>query len=416
MSNLTYEFDNHTIEIEEADEKEEIDETVLQRSLEEVTLKRSSHGIAESSQPSVKQHNIVGDDSMRVSLEKTENFDSEGQATYCPMLAWISNIFKLIFGRVGVMLGFLAALSYSGNSLSLKFLSQSMNSFQAVSLAMPVIIVGSSLVIIIKRPPMPKGLRQYLWLLFGGMSASMYMTFFTLSLSYLDVADAVSISYSSLMFVGVVSWIILREPVQLTYLLFSIIAFAGVVFISRPTILFRETDASLYENGELWIGVLLALGSALGIAFILTVFRKLSQIGIFIYMSILSGGIFTTATNAVICTAMGNWTVPTSRDWLLATAAGCCYFTAQTCIVVALTLESAPTINVMSSVEIVFSFIWQFVFLRVFPLWTSYVGATLLTVATLGITLCNQQTRQPNSYDLRRSVDHPMEQQRVDEG
>ncbi|PIK47285.1 putative solute carrier family 35 member G1 [Apostichopus japonicus] len=272
MSNLTYEFDNRTIEIEEADEKEEIDETVLQRSLEEVTLKRSSHGIAESSQPSLKQHNIVEDDSMRVSLEKTENFDSEGQATYCPMLAWISNIFKLIFGRVGVMLGFLAALSYS--------------------------------------------------------------------------------------------------------------AFAGVVFISRPTILFRETDASLYENGELWIGVLLALGSALGIAFILTVFRKLSQIGIFIYMSILSGGIFTTATNAVICTAMGNWTVPTSRDWLLATAAGCCYFTAQTCIVVALTLESAPTINVMSSVEIVFSFIWQFVFLRVFPLWTSYVGATLLTVAT----------------------------------
>lgn len=408
MTTTSYAFDNLALEKEIRNEKETLAEDEKEIAITQPTSRNNSDrqtnnhsGICENRPQDCKDSDNFGSNSKRKSPpDKSEELGVINDSK----TSWFRRDW-IVCNRIGLVVGLLAALFYSGNSFFLKLLSERTDPFQGVTMAMPVLIFASSLAIIGKRPPRPKGIRQYLWLLCGGLSVATYMTSLILSLLRMHVADTVTISYTSLVLVGVTSWIILGEPLRLAHFIFSAIAFIGVVFIARPSYLFRVDGVSLYEGKQLALGICLALLAAVGIALVMTVFRKLMLLGVFKFIIVLSGGICTIVINGTICTTMGNWAESTAYDWLLAMGAGCCYFAAHSCITIALNLEKPTLVTVMTCFEIVFSFLWQFLFLGLLPPWTSYVGATLIASAALGMTLYKVNVEPQTTVDDANSVD-----------
>ncbi|XP_071844037.1 solute carrier family 35 member G1-like [Apostichopus japonicus] len=321
-------------------------------------------------------------------LKIQSDVDLERAAHNVGFVGTLRKTTKVTRDRRGLLIAALAAFFYSAKSMFIDVLTITVDPFQAVVMVMPMMFIVSFSVLAIKRIPPPKTVRQYVWLFLGGCAVSSYLSTFSFSLSYLEVADSVTILYASLIFVGVVSWIILKEKLLIIDFIFALISFAGVIFISRPHFIFgNKKDDTTEDQTKLLIGVGFALAAAFSVSMSFTIFRKHSQLGIQTFMSVFCSAVVGTITNALICTALGRWQSPSLQEWLLATAAGFCYISAQGSLFISLSMETATFVNIVMTIEIVFAFIWQFWFLSVSPSWTSYVGATLVIIACVGITI-----------------------------
>lgn len=303
---------------------------------------------------------------------------------------------KAIHNRRGLFMASLAALFYSGKSMFMDLLTLTVDPFQTIVMLMPMMLIGSFAVLVLKRIPPPRALQHYVWLLLCGCAVASYLCSFSFSLAYLEVADSVSILYSSLIFVGLISWIILKEKLFLFDFIFALFSFAGVIFISRPHFIFRNINETSDDQNDLFIGVGFALASSFSVAMSFTIVRKHSHLGIHTFMSVFCSAVVGTITNALICTAMKRWQVPTKKEWLYATAAGFCYISAQGSLFVSLSMETATLVNIIMAAEILFTFLWQFWFLGLAPSWTSYVGALLIIFACVGITLKKDNSANQN--------------------
>ncbi|XP_071843989.1 solute carrier family 35 member G1-like isoform X1 [Apostichopus japonicus] len=313
---------------------------------------------------------------------------------------WLSTIVAIVFERRGQLFAFLSALFLSITSLFLDLASKTLSAFQTIVLAMPVVLIGTSLGIIITKASRPKRIPHYLWLLLGGISLSLALTTFTQSFTYLDMADAMAITHTSLIFVVALSWIILKEPPRLFDPIFSFIAFVGVVFIARPQVLFGQPQQDNETNSaKYYIGIVLALGTAVAFAMVTICFRKQNQLGINNFLSIFTCALCMIVINTVICSAANQWTLPGIYGWMYASAAGLCFFLGHLCLILSLNLVTATVVNIVLTFQVVFAFLWQFLFLGVSPLWTSYIGALLLIFANVGISLFKNKCTKTNIPD-----------------
>jgi len=124
---------------------------------------------------------------------------------------------------------------------------------------------------------------------------------------------------------------------------------------------------------HLWqIGGAYGLASMMSIAISIVLMRYLQNVHHSLINLILGWwGSLQTITLAVIA---GVLTVPQGMDiisdnggFLLMTASGLLFFFGQTSLAVALQLEEAGPVSLVRTSEVVFAFIWQIVFLNVFP-------------------------------------------------
>lgn len=314
-------------------------------------------------------------------------------------------LYDILVLRRGLLLVLLTDLFYSGKSLFLDIVSEESNSYQAIVMTMPAMILGSFVIIVLKRPTFPKQWNHQFWLVLGGITASWTLTAFTLSLTYLNLGDAVTIAYTSLIFVCIFSGILLKEPLHRFDFIFCFLAFAGIVFIARPYPLFRDVTVGNKFDKSTLIGAFIALFSAVGMALGVVLFRKQSQLGISQYLTILYCVCFTAGTNVLICIVFVGWHIPSVNDWLFSIAGAVCYFVAQFCLVASLSLETATMVSIFLSFEVVFSFIWQILLQGVLPLWTSYVGSILLIGASVGITLYRKTITQTETANKETQTD-----------
>ncbi|KAJ8034741.1 Solute carrier family 35 member G1 [Holothuria leucospilota] len=304
----------------------------------------------------------------------------------------------LFYLRRGLLLAICSALCFSIRALFLKGLTKTVDPFQTIVMIMPFLIVGPLVYLIYKRISLPRDYVLHLWLLLGGVSLSSYLTLYTLSLSKMDVADVVTIEFTSLVFVGFLSWVILKETPSVFYVGFSVISFLGVVFISRPPFLFGS-QISNNDFRDLLIGSAFALGAAFSVALLYNVVRKQTKLGIHTAVSIFSNAVIVVITNVVVCTVTKNWRRPSTLECLYAAGAGLSYFFAKVALYLALKCETATFVNITLTLEILLTFLFQFAFLQIQPFWTSYVGAILVIAACIGMTLTAKRQITENDLD-----------------
>ncbi|KAJ8050953.1 hypothetical protein HOLleu_04343 [Holothuria leucospilota] len=111
-------------------------------------------------------------------------------------------------------------------------------------------------------------------------------------------------------------------------------------------------------------------------------------------------GMIVVCISGFVSMILCRWRCPAMRDWLYVLLAGVTYAVSYFSVFYALKVETATRVTVLITSEIVWAFLWQVIFIRMPPFWTSYIVAILILTACIGITLKNKP-RPPQSRDSR---------------
>ncbi|OQR82375.1 Drug/Metabolite Transporter (DMT) Superfamily [Achlya hypogyna] len=224
---------------------------------------------------------------------------------------------------------------------------------------------------------------------------SMALSFWTMS--QLVLADASVIIFTSPVMTFFLGALLLNEKIDIVNLVCALSCFVGVVFVSRPTLLFGDDpDADKkvvgpYAGLAVWTGLLSALMSALDYVFV----RKLSGLHLLAVVHY-----FSLSCMVGAALAMALWPAQVSFAlswdlWLSAVASGVLGFLGQVCLTKGFQLESVGIGSVMRYLDIVFVFVWDALFLHEFISPFSLVGAAIIMTSASVICLRRARVAAP---------------------
>ncbi|CAL8144799.1 unnamed protein product [Orchesella dallaii] len=204
-------------------------------------------------------------------------------------------------------------------------------------------------------------------------SNSILLAFF--GFKYLSIADTTVISTSASIFVTFVAFVLLGEKLGVVPILTAMLAVIGVWIISKPSIITGAEGI----NEEIIIGIFLSVCSMVLLTIHYVILRYIRAVHHTLVT--LSFAIWGLIECVVVSFAIGVLEAPKTLEevgLLLATAA--LAFSAVTCLTLALKYEQAGPVALVRTIEVVFAFLWQYIFLDVQPGMLSGIGAAMVLV------------------------------------
>ncbi|OXA59259.1 hypothetical protein Fcan01_06002 [Folsomia candida] len=285
----------------------------------------------------------------------------------------------------GIILTTLSALTFSLNALTLKLLNH-LHPFN-LGVWTFLLMTGFSALWTVRRkcktnletgnsiallPSVDKNKTiALLWLrAFLGVCA---LTLFFYAMKFMDVADALLIDSTSPIFVHIFAYGFLQEKCAISQVFATVLAIAGIGFVARPPLLTGDTQ----YNADVLIGCVLAFGCMLCITLSLIVLKFLETVPQDVVTLVL--GIWGTVQCLVLSLLLGVLQFPTHfEDICKIVGTAVLFFVGQTLLTVALKHEDAGPVGLLRTTEVLFAFVWQFVFLNVVPNIYSILGAVLI--------------------------------------
>lgn len=281
----------------------------------------------------------------------------------------------------GIVCALISVLCFSFNSVIVKLLKTNYGipGIQVLVTRAIFQFVICGLVTVFKRKSFwgVPGTRTNLWCraLTGTFSLSCIFTAFNM----VPIGDATTIYFSSPVVVTIVAYFILKEPFRMLQLITCLLTIVGVGFISKPVFIFGVTTDIHYPY-MLW-GQGLAILAAISSSITLINLRMLKT-------TPPSVVVFWFAASIILFGSLALYVLDTFKpidltDMLcmgLLSAIGLMSVTEQYFLTIALQHEDATTISVTRSFNIVLAFLWEVVIFNETVIWTSIVGAILVSL------------------------------------
>lgn len=80
------------------------------------------------------------------------------------------------------------------------------------------------------------------------MSGSIGNVFYFASLSYLPIGDATCFNFASGMITTTLSWLVLKDPVGLSGKISLLLTFIGTIFVSQPKLLLKSIGLNIFDD------------------------------------------------------------------------------------------------------------------------------------------------------------------------
>ncbi|XP_071842559.1 solute carrier family 35 member G1-like isoform X2 [Apostichopus japonicus] len=291
---------------------------------------------------------------------------------------------SFVYKRRGLFLATGAAFFFSAENIFMELTTLHLNIFQTGATMGAIVLLLTFLVAVITKQQIPNTKLQYFSLLMSGLFLAVGLPLALESLKHMEVGDSITIIYTMPIFAGIFSWIILKEPLRVIDFFFGLLSFAGVILVARPPFIFRGTDDSADGENPL-LGALYALASAVSFALLVVAARKQSFLGLHPIIILLFNSIVVLVSNAIVCTILHQWQMPAGEAWGYVLGLGFCDFFAQTLIYMAVVVEVAMYVSIISTSEVIMTFVWQFAIFSIAPHWMSAIGAVLIIAACVGM-------------------------------
>ncbi|XP_020819834.1 solute carrier family 35 member G1 [Phascolarctos cinereus] len=232
----------------------------------------------------------------------------------------------------------------------------------------------------------PKGKRIFLVLrgIFG--STAMILLYYAFQL--MPIADATVITFTTPVFTSLFAWIYLKEKYSVWDLFFTIFAIAGVILIARPPFLFGYSTAGLEENHSYHLrGALAAICGAMFAALTLVILRKVGK-SVHHLLSIWYYVVIGLLESIIVLIVVGDWRLPhCGIDRLFLLLIGLFGLGGQIFLTKALQVEKAGPVAIMRTMDIVFAFLLQIIFLNKIPTWWTVSGALCVVASSSGAAI-----------------------------
>ncbi|KAM3835373.1 solute carrier family 35 member G1 [Vipera latastei] len=232
----------------------------------------------------------------------------------------------------------------------------------------------------------PKDKRMVLFL--RGLLGSGAMILVYYAFQVMPLADATVITFSSPVFTSFFAWIFLREKYSLWDLLFTLITITGVVLIARPPFLFGSSVLDMEESYTDHLkGTIAAIASAVAAALTFVILRKVGK-SVHYFLSIWYYAIIGLIVCIIALFVMDAWTLPNCGiDRFLLISIGLLGLGGQIFLTKALQIEKAGPVAIMKTMDVVFAFIFQVLFLNHIPRWWTVGGALCVVASSSGTVI-----------------------------
>lgn len=226
---------------------------------------------------------------------------------------------------------------------------------------------------------------------------------------HMPLADASVIIFSTPVFVAIFANLFLREPCGIFNVFTISLTLFGVVLITRPSIIFGDTVASLsdnqvadYDRNNVW-GAVAAISSTLFGASAYVTLRALKGLHFSVIMS--NFGAFALFYTVAVSWFMNVLCMPycNSDRWLVV-ALGIFSFLGQILLTISLQLEEAGPVAIARSADIVFAFFWQVLFFKEIPNGFSIIGAIIVTTSVILTGLKKWSQTLPRESMVRKRL------------
>ncbi|ELK00898.1 solute carrier family 35 member G1 isoform X1 [Pteropus alecto] len=232
----------------------------------------------------------------------------------------------------------------------------------------------------------PKGQRIFLFL--RGLLGSTAMILLYYAFQTTSLADATVISFSCPVFTAILAWIFLKEKYSLWDALFTSFAIIGVILIVRPPFLFGSNTAEMVESYSDHVkGSMASVAHALFAAFTLIILRKMGK-SVEYFLSIWYYVVLGLVECVTILFITGDWRLPyCGLDRLFLILIGLFGLAGQVFLTKALQIEKAGPVAIVKTMDVVFAFVFQIIFLNDVPTWWTVGGALCVVASSSGATI-----------------------------
>nr|XP_014434133.1 solute carrier family 35 member G1 [Pelodiscus sinensis] len=232
----------------------------------------------------------------------------------------------------------------------------------------------------------PKGKRVFLF--FRGFLGSAAMILLYYAFQIMPLADATVITFSSPVFTSLLAWIFLKEKYSFWDLLFTLFTITGVVLIARPPFLFGSNVTGIegsYRNHLK--GTIAAVASAVSSASTFVILRKMGK-SVHYFLSVWYYAVIGLIECIVVLIVLNEWTLPyCGTDRVLLILIGLLGLGGQIFLTKALQIEKAGPVAIMKTMDVVFAFILQILFLNHLPTWWTVGGALCVIASSSGTAI-----------------------------
>ncbi|NXN16343.1 S35G1 protein, partial [Indicator maculatus] len=232
----------------------------------------------------------------------------------------------------------------------------------------------------------PKGKRIFLF--FRGLLGSSAMILIYYAFQVMPLADATVITFTSPVFTSLLAWIFLKEKYSLWDLLFTLFAVTGVVLIARPPFLFGSNVTGIEGSYTDHVkGTIAAITSTVSGASTFVIIRKVGK-SVHYFLSIWYYAVIGLIGCVIALFVMNEWSLPScGRDRVLLILIGLLGLGGQIFLTKALQIEKAGPVAIMKTMDVVFAFILQILFLNHLPTWWTVGGALCVVASSSGTAI-----------------------------
>lgn len=229
----------------------------------------------------------------------------------------------------------------------------------------------------------PKDQRIFLFLRGALGSTAMILLYYAFQTT--SLADATVISFSCPVFTSIFAWIFLKEKYTLWDALFTTFTIAGVVLIVRPPFLFGSNTAVITERySDHLKGTFASIGHALFAALTIVILRKMGK-SVDYFLTIWYYVVLGLIECVIVLFILGEWSLPhCGLDRLFLILVGLFGLGGQVFLTKAIRIEKAGLVALMRTMDVVFTFIFQIIFLKDVPTWWTVGGALCVVASTTG--------------------------------
>ncbi|XP_053547665.1 solute carrier family 35 member G1 [Bombina bombina] len=288
---------------------------------------------------------------------------------------------------LGIFYTILSALFFSSSSLIVKKI-ENIHSVEisAIRCVFQMLFVLPGLIYFNTGFLGPKDQRIFLFLRGSLGSAAMILTYY--AVQSMPLADATVITFSSPAFTCVFACIFLKEKCTVWDIVFMLFTLTGVILIARPPFLFGSRLDGIEDDYSNHLkGTIAAVASAIGASLTIVLLRKMGK-SVHYFLSIWYYAIIGLIECVIALAVIGEWSLPScgTDRWLLI-CIGLLGLGGQTFLVKALQIEKAGPVSVMRTMDVVFAFIFQALFLNHTPSLLTVGGALCIVASTAGTAL-----------------------------
>ena len=294
------------------------------------------------------------------------------------MINPLQQIYKL--PHIGLVFALIYAFNFSLNGVFVKLLKD-MDAITIMTYRSMVSLILLLPFIIVKRPILLPEKGKKLLLTRSILSCTTYTVLFV-AYRFVSFADATAISLTAPALTVIMERLALKEPMGKFHWLAVFLSLAGVLLVTRPSYIFSGTTI----DGKMGIGLGLAAFAALFIASSTVIVRQLKHVNR-LTLHLFYFGI-SVIVLVPITTVLQVWKLPsTPVEWILVLSIGAVGLLNQYFFCTALKLESAGAVNLITTTQVIFTYMWELLAFRATPFLENYIGAALISAAAITIAL-----------------------------